>query len=75
MEIPMTHGFAPERHQVKFDFPIFKKPGNFKNETLRIVHGAEETENQILKIGVTWQIKRFMTSFTNLNLDAHTKHD
>jgi hypothetical protein len=52
MEIPMTQGFTPERHQVRFDCPIFKKPGNFKTETLRLVHGVEATEKQTIKIGV-----------------------
>jgi hypothetical protein len=52
MEMPMTHGFAPERHQVRSDCPIFKKPGNFKTETLHFVHGVEATKNQTLKIGV-----------------------
>jgi hypothetical protein len=26
MEMPMTHRFALERHQVRYDCPIFKKP-------------------------------------------------
>jgi hypothetical protein len=44
MEMPMNHGFAPELHQVRFDCPIFKKPGNFKTETLSsLVHGVEAT--------------------------------
>jgi hypothetical protein len=60
MEMPMTHGFTPERHQVRFDCPIFNKPGNFKTQTVRLVHGVEETENQTLKIGVAWQIKRLV---------------
>jgi hypothetical protein len=60
MEIPTTHGFTPERHQVRYDCPIFKKPGNFKSESLRLVHGIEATENQTLKIGVAWQIKRLV---------------
>jgi hypothetical protein len=54
MEMLMTHGFASERHQVRFDCPIFKKPGNFKTETLCLVHGVEATENQTLKIDVVW---------------------
>jgi hypothetical protein len=58
IEIPMTHGFAPERQQIRFDCPIFKKPGNFKTETICLVHGVEATENQTLKIGVAWKIKR-----------------
>jgi hypothetical protein len=74
----MTHGFTPERHQVRFDCPIFKKPGNFKTETLRLVHGVEATENQIRNIGVAWHIKRLVREhhdiFTNSNLDTLTKH-
>jgi hypothetical protein len=58
MEMPMTHGFTPEPHQVRFDCPIFKKPGNFKTETLRLVHGVELMENQTLNIGAACQIKR-----------------
>jgi hypothetical protein len=60
MEMPMTHGFAPERHQLSFDCPILNKPGNFKTETLRLVHGVKATDNQTLKIVVAWQIKRLV---------------
>jgi hypothetical protein len=63
VEMPMTHGFAPERHQVRCDCTIFNKPGNFKTETLRLVHGVESTENQTLKIGVAWQIKRLVREY------------
>jgi hypothetical protein len=35
-----------------------KKPGNYRSEKLRLVHGVEETENQTLKISVAWDIKR-----------------
>jgi hypothetical protein len=66
MEMPMTHGFSPQRHQVRFDCPIFKKPGNFKSETLRIVHGVEATENQTLKIRVAWQIKILVREYDNI---------
>jgi hypothetical protein len=52
MEISMTNGFVPERHQVRFDCPIFKKPGNFKTEILRLIHRVETRENQPLNIGV-----------------------
>jgi hypothetical protein len=52
IEMPMTHGFTPQRHQVRFDCPIFKKPGNFKSETLHLIHGIEAPENQTLKISV-----------------------
>jgi hypothetical protein len=57
VEMPMTHGFALGRHQGRFDCPIFKKPGNFKTETIRLLHGVEATENQTIKIGVAWHIK------------------
>jgi hypothetical protein len=57
MEMPMKHGFAPDQHQVRFDCPIFKKPGSFKTEALRLVNGVEATENETLKIGVAWKIK------------------
>jgi hypothetical protein len=60
MEMPMTHGFAPEQHQVRFDCPIFKEPGNFKTETLRLVHGVEATDNKTLRICVAWHIKRLV---------------
>jgi hypothetical protein len=66
MEMPMTHGFAPERHHVRLDCPIFKKPGNFKTETIRLVHGVEATENQTLNIGVAWQIKRLVREHHNI---------
>jgi hypothetical protein len=62
----MTHGLAPERHQVRYDWPIFKKPGNFKTETLRLVHGVEATYNQTLKIGVAWKIKRLLRDHDNI---------
>jgi hypothetical protein len=66
MEMLMTHGFAPQRHQVEFVCPIFEKPGNFKSETLLLVHGVEVTENQTLKIGVAWQIKRLVRKYDNI---------
>jgi hypothetical protein len=62
----MTHGFAPHRHQVRYNCPIFKKPENFKSETFRLVHGIEATENQMLKIGVSWQIKRIVCEYDNI---------
>jgi hypothetical protein len=45
MELPMTHGFTPECHQLRFNCPILKKPGNVKTVTLRPVHGVEATYN------------------------------
>jgi hypothetical protein len=66
MEMKLTHGFTPQRHQVRFDCPIFKKPGNFKSENLRFVHGIEATDNQTIKIGVTWQIKCMVREYDNI---------
>jgi hypothetical protein len=43
---------------VRCGCPIFKKPGNFKSESLRVVNGVDATDNHTLKIGVAWQIKR-----------------
>jgi hypothetical protein len=52
VEMPMTHGFAPQCHQVRYDCPIFKKQSNFKLETLQLIHGFKATDNQTLKIYV-----------------------
>jgi hypothetical protein len=57
MELPITHGFVPDCHLVRYDCPIYKTPGDFRSEKLRLVHGVEVTENQALKISVAWEIK------------------
>jgi hypothetical protein len=43
MELPVTHGFAPDRHLVRYDCSIYKMPGDFLSEKLRLVHGVEAT--------------------------------
>jgi hypothetical protein len=77
MELPITHGFSSERHLVRYNLAIYKKPGDYRSKKPRLVHGVEETENQTLKISVAWEIKRLvkklMTYFTNTNLDANTR--
>jgi hypothetical protein len=50
MVVPMTHGFAPERHITRHECAIHKKPGNHKSETIQFFHLVEATENQTLKI-------------------------
>jgi hypothetical protein len=66
IEITVTHGFAPERHQVRFDCPILNIPGNFKTENLRLVYGVKATKNQTLEIGVAWQIKRLVREHNDI---------
>jgi hypothetical protein len=60
MELPITHGFAPGRHLVRYDCPIYKKPGDFRSEKLHLLHGVEATENKALKISADWGIKRLI---------------
>jgi hypothetical protein len=43
MELPITHVFAPERHITIYDLAIYKKPGGYRSEKLRLVHGVEAT--------------------------------
>jgi hypothetical protein len=50
MEIPITHGVAPDQHLVRYEGAIYKNPGDYRSENLRLVHGVESTENQALKI-------------------------
>jgi hypothetical protein len=74
MEMPMTPGFAPQRNQVRFDCPIFKKRGNFKSEALRLFDGVEATENQTIKTGVAWQIKRLVREYDNIFYEFQFVH-
>jgi hypothetical protein len=60
MELLITHGFVPDRNLVRYDCPIYKNPGDFRSEKLRLVHGVEATENQAIKISVSWEIKRLV---------------
>jgi hypothetical protein len=43
MELPITHGFVPDQHLVRYACPIYKKPGDFRSEKLRLVHGVDAT--------------------------------
>jgi hypothetical protein len=52
MELPITHGFTPNQHLVRYDCPIYKTPGDFRSEKIRLVHGVEAMENQALNISV-----------------------
>jgi hypothetical protein len=63
MEMPITHGFTPDRHLKRYDVAIYKKPGDYRTEKLCLVHGIEATENQALKISVAWYIKRYQFQF------------
>jgi hypothetical protein len=60
MDLPMTHVFSPERHIMRHECEIHKKPGNHNSETTRIVPLVEATEKKTLKIGVTWKIKHLV---------------
>jgi hypothetical protein len=77
MEMPITHDFAPYRHLKRYDVEIYKKPGDYRSEKLRLVHGIAATENQALKICVAWEIKRLVknltTSSINFNLVINFK--
>jgi hypothetical protein len=66
MELPITHGVAPERHLTRYDLVIYKKPGDYRSEKLRLVHGVKATENQTLKISVAWEIKRLVKKFDEI---------
>jgi hypothetical protein len=66
MELPITYDIAPDRHLVRYDFPIHKKPGEVRSEKLRLVHGVEATYNQALKISVAWEIKRLVKQFEDI---------
>jgi hypothetical protein len=66
MELPITHGFAPERHLIRYDFAIYKKPGDYRSKKLHLVHGVQATENQALKIRVAWDIKRLVKQFDDI---------
>jgi hypothetical protein len=57
MEMPITHGFAPERHILHYDCNICKKPGDYRSQNVRLLHGIKATENQALKICVASEIK------------------
>jgi hypothetical protein len=74
VELPITHGFAPDRHLVHYDCPIYKKPGDFRSEKLRLVHGVEVTENQALKISVAWEIKHLVKQFDNIFYEFQFGH-
>jgi hypothetical protein len=43
MELPIAHGFSPERHLTRYDLEIYKKTGDYRSEKLRLVHGVEAT--------------------------------
>jgi hypothetical protein len=47
MELPITHGFAPDRHLVHYDCPIYKNTGDFCPEKLCLVDRVEATENHV----------------------------
>jgi hypothetical protein len=64
--MPIPRGFAPERNLVRYDFDIYKKPGEYWSEKLRLIHGGETTENQALKISVTLGIKRLIKQFDDI---------
>jgi hypothetical protein len=66
MELPITHGFAPQRHLTRYDLVINKKSGNYISDKLRLVHGVKATENQTLKISVAWEIKRLVKQFDDI---------
>jgi hypothetical protein len=38
MELPITPGFAPDRHLVRYNCPIYKKPGDCRSEKIRRRH-------------------------------------
>jgi hypothetical protein len=60
MAMPMIHGFATEIHITRHECTIHKKRGNHKSETMIIFHLVEATENQTLKIGVSWKIEQLV---------------
>jgi hypothetical protein len=54
-----------------FDMTLrFIKLGDYPSEKLRLVHGVEATENQTLKIGFAWEIKRLVKQFDNIFYDT-----
>jgi hypothetical protein len=65
-ELPITHGFVPYRHLVRYDCPIYKQPGDFRSEKLRLVHGVKVTENKGFNTSVAWEIKRLVKQVDNI---------
>jgi hypothetical protein len=66
MEIPIKHGFSPERHLTRYNLAIYKNPGHYISEKLRLVHGVKATENQKLKISIAWDIKQLLKQFDDI---------
>jgi hypothetical protein len=52
MELPLTHGFCSERHNIKHECSIHKVPGNHSSSKIIIIQVVKATENQTLKIAV-----------------------
>jgi hypothetical protein len=66
MELPITHGFAPERHLTRYDLAIYKKAGDYRSEKLCLVHGVEDRENKTLNSSVAWEIKLIVNQFDDI---------
>jgi hypothetical protein len=74
MELLITHGFFPDHHLVRCDFPSYKNAGDFRFEKLRLVYGVKATENKALKISVAWEIKRIVKQFDDIFYEFQFGH-
>jgi hypothetical protein len=51
-----------------------KKPGDYRSEKLRLVHGIESTENEALKISVAWETKCLVKQFDDIFYEFQFGH-
>jgi hypothetical protein len=51
-----------------------KKPGDYRSEKLRLVHGIESTENEALKISVSWETKCLVKQFDDIFYEFQFGH-